>query len=401
MQSQQQLELLPAAVEGGQAGAQPASLVSHAPGPSGGNQGPRTLTRARTDAEAVAGWLSKYTDGSPHTQAAYRREAERLLLWLADQSLTLARLTVDDVLAYQAHLRDPQPRACWCLETEPPLLPDGSRNPAWSAARKQARYLGDGQPNPAWRPFVGPLGEAAARQAMTVLYGAFEHLCTVGYLAANPIRAARRRAPALPATVERYLERDALDQLLAHIRSMPAGSPLEAAQQARALFVVRLLYLTGLRRAELVALQWADIQHRRGQWWLAVDGKGNKLGMVPLNGSAVIALNDYRAALSMLPLMPGQDDAGPVLRDVHGVRGVTVKCLHQLLTAVTRSCPDPRVQRATAHWLRHSAASSMLDAGVPLHVVRDNLRHASISTTSRYVHADNDRRHRDTERHRL
>lgn len=399
MQTQRQLELVPA--EGGQAGAQPASLVSRPPGPNGSNEGARTLTRARTDAEAVAGWLAKYADGSPHTLAAYRREAERLLLWLADQGLTLATLTVDDVLAYQAHLRDPQPRARWCLEPEPQLLPDGTRNPAWSAARREPRYLTDGQPNPAWRPFVAPLGDAAARQAMTVLYGMLEHLCAVGFLAANPVRAARRRAPAPAVTVERYLERDALDSLLTHVRSMAAATQLEQAQQARALFVIRVLYLTGLRRAELVALDWADIQHRRGQWWCRVAGKGDKISNVPLNGSAVAALNDYRAVVRMLPLQPGQDDTGPVLRDVHGVRGVTVKALHQLLTAVTRSCPDPRVQRVTAHWLRHSAASHMLDAGVPLATVRDNLRHASISTTSRYVHADNDRRHRDTERHRL
>jgi site-specific recombinase XerD len=399
MRTQQQRDLVVA--EAGQVSAQPASLVSRPSRPHGANQGSRTLTRARTDAQAVAGWLSKYGDGSPHTLAAYRREGERLLLWLATQDLTLAKMTVEDVLAYQVHLRDPQPRARWCLEQEPQQLPDGSRNPAWAAARREPRYLADGQSNPAWRPFVGPLGDAAARQALTVLYGLLEHLCAIGYLAANPFRAARRRVPAPPATIERYLEHDALDQLLAHVCSMPAGTQMEQAQRARALFVVRLLYLTGLRRAELVALEWADVQHRRGQWWLVIDGKGGKTGQVPLNGSAVAALNDYRAALSMPPLQPGQTDAGPVLRDVHGARGVTVKALHQLLTRITRSCPDVRVQRATAHWLRHSAASHMLDAGVPLQVVRDNLRHASISTTSRYVHADSDRRHRDTERHRL
>ena len=58
--------------------------------------------------------------------------------------------------------------------------------------------------------------------------------------------------------------------------------------------------------------------------------------------------------------------------------------------------------QASAHWLRHSAGSHMADQQVDLRLVRDNLGHASLSTTSLYLHADDDRRHHEPdEKHRI
>jgi integrase/recombinase XerD len=61
-----------------------------------------------------------------------------------------------------------------------------------------------------------------------------------------------------------------------------------------------------------------------------------------------------------------------------------------------------RLEQASAHWLRHSAGSHMADQQVDLRLVRDNLGHASLTTTSQYLHIDDDRRHRETdEKHRI
>jgi site-specific recombinase XerD len=58
--------------------------------------------------------------------------------------------------------------------------------------------------------------------------------------------------------------------------------------------------------------------------------------------------------------------------------------------------------QASAHWLRHSAGSHMADHQVDLRLVRDNLGHASLTTTSLYLHVDDDRRHHETdEKHRI
>lgn len=362
------------------------------------NLGARGLTRARTDAEAVSGWLAKYLD-TEHTFISYRKEAERLLMWLADRNATLADMTVEDVLAFQAFLRDPQPRERWCLQQEPRTLPDGRPNPAWRQVQRAPRLLDDESPNPAWRPFMSGLAPNTVKQAMTVLFGLFEFLADTGYLTANPLRAARRRSATPPKGVERYIEQDSWTGLLQHIEQLPRDTVREEAHYQRAQFVVRLLYLTGLRREEFVNLKGSDLVTRRGNHWAKILGKGNKQGEVPLNQDAVKVIQMYRTSLG-LPAWPLPGDSLPLLRDIAGKQGVSVKTLHHILKAIFKTCPDARIQQASAHWLRHTAASHMLAAGLPLAAVRDNLRHSNISTTSRYIHADEDQRHLDTEKHK-
>lgn len=50
-----------------------------------------------------------------------------------------------------------------------------------------------------------------------------------------------------------------------------------------------------------------------------------------------------------------------------------------------------KLRRATPHWVRHTHATHALDGGAELTAVRNNLRHSSISTTSVYLHADDER----------
>jgi len=53
-----------------------------------------------------------------------------------------------------------------------------------------------------------------------------------------------------------------------------------------------------------------------------------------------------------------------------------------------------KLRRASPHWMRHTHASHALARGAELIMVRDNLRHASISTTSTYLHGDEVKRAR-------
>ena len=51
-----------------------------------------------------------------------------------------------------------------------------------------------------------------------------------------------------------------------------------------------------------------------------------------------------------------------------------------------------KLRRATPHWLRHTHATHALQGGAELTTVRDNLRHASLATTSMYLHSDDIKR---------
>jgi integrase len=373
------------------------------------NVGARTLTRAENDVDAVSGWLLRH-QSSPHTFDSYKREAERLLAWCVSRSQTLSMLMAEDLVAYQQFLQDPQPRETWCLQSEPRYLAPGVANPDWQSLRRPARYLADGSPNPTWRPFVSGLSPSAAKQAVTILFGLFEYLCAIGYLAGNPLRAARTRATRpRQQTVQRYLGQESWQFVLEHLESWPRATAREVAHYQRTKFLISFLYLTGLRRNEIAQASTADLVQRRGQWWLHVSGKGHTGLPVPVAQDALQALQTYRISLGRSP-WPNPHQPEPLLMDLYGKgRQLTSKAVHQIVTALfdsaAKACPDPEqarlLQSATTHWLRHTAATHQLDAGIPLLVVRDNLRHASVQTTERYLHVDPDRQHAQTQKHRL
>ena len=373
------------------------------------NVGARTLTRAENDVDAVSGWLLRH-QSSPHTFDSYKREAERLLAWCVSRSQTLSMLMAEDLVAYQQFLQDPQPRETWCLQSEPRYLAPGVANPDWQSLRRPARYLADGSPNPAWRPFVSGLSPSAAKQAVTILFGLFEYLCAIGYLAGNPLRAARTRATRpRQQTVQRYLGQESWQFVLEHLESWPRATAREVAHYQRTKFLISFLYLTGLRRSEIAQASTADLVQRRGQWWLHVSGKGHTGLPVPVAQDALDVLQAYRISLGRSP-WPHPHQPEPLLMDLYGKgRQLTSKAVHQIVTALfdsaAKACPDPEqarlLQSVTTHWLRHTAATHQLDAGVPLLVVRDNLRHASVQTTERYLHVEPDRQHAQTQKHRL
>lgn len=373
----------------------------------GPNAGARTLTRSDTDEEAIRGWLARYQE-SPNTLDAYHRDAERLLAWSRDRGLSLAQLMVEDLTAYSLFLRDPQPLEKWCLVQVPRYLEDDRENPEWKTVRRPPRLLADGSLNPEWRPFIGALSSSAASQTLTVLYGMFEYLCGVGYLAGNPLRAARtRQRQAHKKTVERYLEQDLWQYILAHIETWPRATCRQEAHYQRSKFLVQFLKQTALRRFEMCQATTRDLKRQEGLWWLQVKGKGGVDLPVPLNSAALTSLQAYRTSTGR-PAWPHPDVEEPLLMDICGKgRPVSVKTLHRVLVALFASaasaCPDPyqaeKLRAASAHWLRHTAATHMLQSGMSILHTRDVMRHASVQTTEIYIGTDQRQLHTDMEQY--
>ena len=370
--------------------------------------GPR-LTAAQNDQEAVSTWLAKFVDNQ-NTLDSYRREAERLLMWAASFGKDLPALMVEDVIRYRAFLQNPQPVEQWCLQTQPRTLPDGSQNPLWRQVRRPPRLLANGDPNPAWRPFVSGLGPAAVKLAITILFGMFEHLAAIGYLHANPLRAASKRSRKTKKKgIERYFDDLAWGAITSWIERMPKEDPRDAAHYWRARFLFHFLYLTGLRRFELAKAKTSDLRFQRGQWWLDVIGKGAVEDSVPLPASAIEFLKQYRESTgrSALPLL-GETD--PLLMDVGGtgrplsartIYAITKEVCRQVAKSVSGENPTlaEQIRHGSTHWLRHTAATHQLDAGIAPLTVQKNLRHASFDTTQQYLHTDRDRQHEETEKH--
>jgi integrase/recombinase XerD len=184
-----------------------------------------------------------------------------------------------------------------------------------------------------------------------------------------------------------------VDRLLTRAKAlteMPEASPLQRLRAMRLYCLLEVLYATGLRVSELVALPLSA--SRRDAAMIVVRGKGNKERLVPLNQASRQAMTDYLAAIEALKpdskkntasskwLFPSFGESGHLTRQ-HFARD-----LKELAASAGLA---PRL--VSPHVLRHAFASHLLHNGADLRIVQTLLGHTDISTTQIYTHVVEER----------
>jgi integrase len=343
---------------------------------------------AANDYQAIEAWLALHE--GVHTVRAYRREAERLLLWaIVERRRPLSSLTIDDAIAYRAFLRHPTPAARWIGPPRP-------------------------RTTPAWRPFAGGLTPRSAAYALAVLRALFGWLVDQHYVVLNPFAGVTVRGGATRAPFD--VGRALTDREWNIVRAVAdrlerTGWTAPAAERLR--FVLDFGVATGLRAQELVAATLGDIAaDARGTLWLEVTGKGAKAGRVALPPLARDALRRALKARGLPVRRARWQPATPLVAALGAAHragnpadiGICAARLRQVLGEFFREAAErvnarhpalaEKLRHASPHWLRHTHATHALDAGVELVVVRDNLRHASVATTSTYLHGEEAKRAR-------
>ena len=151
--------------------------------------------------------------------------------------------------------------------------------------------------------------------------------------------------------------------------------------------LIELLYATGMRVSELVALPRTVLEG--DDRVLVIKGKGGRERLVPLNPAARAAIIRYLAPdpqadgeaeappppIRSRRLFPARSDAGHLTRQAFAL---------DLKDLAAEAGLDP--ERVSPHVLRHAFASHLLDRGADLRVVQQLLGHADISTTEIYTH---------------
>ena len=171
-----------------------------------------------------------------------------------------------------------------------------------------------------------------------------------------------------------------VDRLLRAAGQCDAAAPLQSRLRAsRLACLLEILYATGLRVSELVALPIAAA--RRDARVIVVRGKGNKERLVPLNDAARRAIADYLA----LRDIAGSARSQWLFPSFGGSGHLTRQHLARELKGLARAA-GLRANQVSPHVLRHAFASHLLHNGADLRVVQTLLGHADISTTQIYTH---------------
>ena len=259
---------------------------------------------------------------SPRTLSAYRRDLAEFIAWLHDNGVAdWARIDSQQVRRYAAtrHRQGLSPK---------------SLQRHLSAIRAWCRYL---------------LRE--------------------GVIAANPAEGVR--APKGRRQLPHTLDADQMGRLL----ELPGDTPLDRRDRA----IMELFYSSGLRLAELVGLDVADIAASDGL--LQVTGKGSKTRRVPVGRLARAALEQWLAVRAQL----AQSDEPALFVGRRGSR-LSARAVEARLRQ--RAIEQGMPRHVHPHMLRHSFASHLLESSGDLRAVQELLGHADISTTQIYTHLD-------------
>jgi len=282
---------------------------------------------ARTVGQLWLDHLAVERGVSANTLSNYRRDVERYLNWLEDAGKTdLGEVVSTDLEDYVADLR------------------------RGSGGRKG-------------------LAAASASRALVVARGLHKFAVSEGVVAADV--AAGVSPPKLGEKLPDTLTIDEVGMLL-------DACPTETPTQLRDKALLEVLYATGARISEVLALVVDDIAETRD--FIKVTGKGDKQRIVPVGGAAQRALEAYlvrgRPALSK-----GKSHA--VFLNKRGSALSRQSSWAIIKDAASRAGIEKEI---SPHTMRHSFATHLLEGGADVRTVQELLGHASVTTTQIYTH---------------
>lgn len=339
-----------------------------------------TSISANNDIDAIKTWLLEFRN-SQNTFISYRQTAERFVMWLMQQKLSLKDVTRETIQNYQDFLQSPSPTEFWCGQSKPRNHPD-------------------------WKPFVKGLSNSSIKLNLQILGSLYQYLIDSGYLVRNPFRLIRERIK-VQKNVERFLTMREWKYLTDFIEALPKKTDKEKFDYERTCWIFFLLYLTGCRRSEVINAKMSDFINKRNQWWFKVIGKGNKYGEIPVTNELLSALIRYRTSLGMSQYPTPLETSIPLIINKYGkLHPITDSMLYKIIKTTCHALADQLMltdpasafvlAKVSTHWMRHTSATHQVDAGIDIRVVKENLRHSLLETTMKYQHSEADSRHEET-----
>jgi integrase/recombinase XerC len=207
------------------------------------------------------------------------------------------------------------------------------------------------------------------------------HLHLEDRIPANPARAVR--SPRVEKRLPGHLTAGDVKEVFAGLETAADRNTLV---DTRTLLIFELLYGSGLRLSELHALATGSIDEGAGV--VRVLGKGRKERIVPVTSKAVAALRRYEPRREETLDRAGRGSEPALLVNQRGGRLSRRSIQEAVRTGLARSAQGAGL---SAHALRHSFATHLLEGGADLMAVKELLGHVSLSTTQIYTHTTKER----------
>ena len=306
----------------------------------------RRLTPTSSLNDSVAAWLVNLgaSKPSPATLAAYRRDVEGIA----------GRLAILEDLGELGDLG----------------LPDLQR----SALRA------------AFSSWASDHAAASVRRAHSAWSNLFDFLVAEGVIDGNPMAAIPK--PKAPTVLPRSIRaRDGVARLL-HTAS-EVDSRARNPWPARDLAVIATFCVTGIREAEAAGLDVGSLSGEPGARRMEVRGKGGKVRPIPIDATLDLVLTGYqRERADRFPKHDLDHPGTPLFVDVVGRRMSVDQIRYLVEKLYVRAGIRAQVPAgALVHALRHTFATSALEAGADVVELQELLGHASLETTRRYLSA--------------
>lgn len=371
----------------------------------------KSLINLQTDAEAIQEFLEQGVS-SPATRRMYEKEAERLHFWaVLHLNKSVSDMDTNDFSQYIEFLRQP--------------------DSSWVASQKFPKTSAE------WRPFVrqivngkvDPLSENGMLAAVSALNTMMSWFVNCGYLSGNPLGLIRKKIKKTQKTdqhedkVDRFLSDSILEDIKVVIQAMPKENDKQKLQYERARFLLSMFIMLGPRVSEMSHSVMMDFRKEDSGWFWKVVGKGSKAAKVAVPDDLVEALSRWRQVLHLPTQLPIGNDETPVIPTLNKSgtpllhkSGMSARRINEILKEIfsmtvehiksTQSGFQAQekiafLSQASAHWLRHTAITQKVKAGIPREMVQMDARHTDARTTDRYIHDQEEVRILNAKKHRM
>lgn len=217
----------------------------------------------------------------------------------------------------------------------------------------------------------GNKSETTINRKTSVLRSFYKFLVRESKLEQNP--ALLLRAPKIPKRLPVFVDAQKMDQLLDSEHYFDESFP-----SLRDHLVIELLFGTGIRLAELISLKESDVDAYSGT--IKVLGKRNKERIIPIAKPLVNQINTYVEQKKL------ENFNNNLLNLIVTNKGAAAypKLIYRIVTSYLNNISTN--EKRSPHVLRHSYATTLLNAGADLNAIKELLGHASLAATQVYTH---------------